>query len=116
MREDAGCAEILANAALVRRDELLHGIRGVGTVVQDLRESRVTGTHAGERIAQRFRVLRSFLALVAKRGQLSVKVRNLLLRSCHLPVRGLEHVCGFLGVAYVLEAANGQMAASKQQV
>ena len=75
VREDANCTKILANAAFVRREELLHGVRGVGTVVQDLRESRVTGTHAGERIAQGIRALRSLLALVAKRGQLSVKVR-----------------------------------------
>ncbi len=60
--QDSYGAKILSAAPFICGEQLLHRIRGIGTIIQDLRKRRMPRAYFREGIAQRFG---AFLALVA---------------------------------------------------
>ena len=97
--EHADGAEIVAGAAFVGGKEFLHGIGGVGAVVQDLSQRGMASADSGQRIAQCLRMFGALFAFVAKSGHLGVKFGDLLLHRAHLAVRGIECVGGLFRIA-----------------
>src|SRR5262249_53364897 len=103
--QDAHRAEVSFAAALVGREEFLHGVGGVGAVVQNLRKRGVTGANAGQRIAQGFGLFAALGALRAQGMELGLEFNALLLEGIELAAGGFEHMRRILGIA---AQANGE--------
>ncbi len=89
----------MTGAAFVGGEKFLHGVGGVGTVVQDLRKGGMAGAHSSQRIAQSLGTFCAFFAFATECGQFFLKLQNLLLRSGHLSICRVQRIRRFLGIA-----------------
>src|SRR6266446_4180914 len=92
--EDSDGAEVFSGAAFVGGEKFLHGIRGVGAVVEDLRQRGVSRANTGERIAESFGLLNGEFTLLAEIGGAGVKRHGFLAESLELAGSGFPIVGG----------------------
>ncbi len=96
--KDSNGVEVLPAAAFVRGEQLLDGIGGVGTVVENLRESFMARANAGEGIAKHISFLRSCLASLAEVRDARLQCGGVLRERIELAARGFPVVGRLIGL------------------
>ena len=96
--QHADGAKILPPAALVGGKKFLHCIRGVSTIVQDLRERRMPRAKPRQRIAERGGLFRQGITLLAQSGDPGLKLRGALFQRIELTGSGFMIVSRALGI------------------